>query len=292
MAPTDPVLASEVQLEGPEGSTEEEGKEGVDGGEDEVRFALTSEAGLNDGFAFPFTNLAILMALVGAAPGNWVGEWLLIDVLFRVGVSIVGAIGLGWLLARLVFALPIEAPMAKSMLGLESLAAMFIVYGAIEFVGGYGFIGVFIAAVTLRDYERRHEFYEPLHDIAEQSEQLLMAAIMILFGGLIASGLFAPLTWQAIVVAIAIVFVIRPVAGLVALLGFERKWTDRLAISFFGVRGIGTFYYLAHGLNSAPFDEPYLIWAIAGLAILVSVVVHGLSATPIVEHQLGNESPS
>ena len=181
--------------------------------------------------------------------------------------------------------------MAESILGLESLTAMFIVYGVIEFIGGYGLIAVFIAAVTLREFERRHEFYEPVDDIGEKTEQLLMTAIMILFGGLIARGLFAPLTWQSALLVIAIVFVIRPVAGIVALLGLERKWTDRLAISFFGMRGIGTFYYLAHGSNTAPFDAQYLVWAIAGLTILISVVVHGLSAIRIVEHALGEESP-
>lgn len=118
-----------------------------------------------------------------------------------------------------------------------------------------------------------------------------MAAIMILFGGFIASALFAPLMWQAALLAIAIVFVIRPVAGIVALLGFEHKWTDRLAISFFGMRGIGTFYYLVHGFNTAPFDAQYLVWAIAGLTIFISIVVHGLSATPIVEHALGEGGP-
>ena len=291
IAPTDPVIASEVQVEGPGGSSEEEPKEGAAGGEDEVRYALSAESGLNDGFAFPFTNLAIAMALVGVAPGNWIGEWLLIDVLGKIVVGVVGGLVFGYLLARIVFVKPVEDPLPKAMLGLEALGGTFAVYGLIEFLGGYGFIGVFIAATVLRDYERRHAFYEPMHDLSEKAEQLLQIAIMTLFGGAIAGGLFAPLTLELILAAVAIVFVVRPVSGIVALLGFERSWSERLSISFYGLRGIGTFYYLSHALNQAPFADPEVVWALAGATILLSAVVLGITATPIIEKTLGEESP-
>src|SRR4030095_10309914 len=77
LAPTDPVLASDVQV-GPPGSGEE----------DEVRFSLTSEAGLNDGLAFPFVSLAVAMAVYGAAPGSWTLEWLGVDILWKIGTGI------------------------------------------------------------------------------------------------------------------------------------------------------------------------------------------------------------
>ena len=291
IAPTDPVLASEVQVEGPGGSTEEEPKEGAAGREDEVRYALSAESGLNDGFAFPFTNLAIAMALVDVAPANWIGEWILVDVLFRIVVGVGGGLVFGYLLARLVFIKPVEDPLPKAMLGLEALGGTFAVYGLIEFLGGYGFIGVFIAATVLRDYERRHAFYEPMHDLSEKSEQLLQITIMTLFGGAIAGGLLAPLTLELFLAAVAIVFIVRPVSGIVGLLGFDRSWSERLAISFFGLRGIGTFYYLAYGLNQAPFADPDVIWALAGTTILISGIVLGISATPIIEKTLGEESP-
>lgn len=291
IAPTDPVMASEVMVEGPEGSSEEQQREGVEGREDEVRFALTSEAGLNDGFAFPFTYLAVAMALGGVAPGNWVGEWLLVDVLFRLTVALVGGLALGWVLAKVIFAGRPDAPLATSVLGVQSLGGTLAVHGLIEFVGGYGFIGVFIAATVLRDYERRHVYYEELHDVAEISEQVLMAVIMTLLGGLIAHGLFAPLTWRLVVAAVLVVFVVRPVAGLVGLLGFDRSWKERSVIALYGFRGIGTLYYLAFGLNEAAFRAPDVIWALAGLTILVSIVPLGFSATPVVEEWLGQAEP-
>lgn len=291
VSPTDPVIASEVQVEGPGGSSEEQPKPEADGMEDEVRHALTTEAGLSDGFAFPFTNLAILMALVGVAPGNWIGEWIFVDVLFKISVAVVLGLVTGWLLARIVFIKPVEEPLPKAMLGLEALGGTFLIYGLIEFLGGYGFVGVFIAATVLRDYERQHAFYEPMHDLSEKSEQLLQITIMTLFGGAIAGGLLAPLTLELFLAAVAIVLIVRPVSGIVGLLGFDRSWSERLAISFFGLRGIGTFYYLAYGLNQAPFADPEAIWALAGATILISAVVLGILATPIVEKTLGEESP-
>lgn len=293
IAPTDPVLASEVQVEGPGGSSEEEPKEDADGREDEVRFALSSEAGLNDGFAFPFTNMAVAMALMGTAPGIWFGEWFLVDVVFRFTVALAAGLGLGRVLAGLIFLKEVEpeTPTAKSLLGVEALGATLIVYGVTEFLGGYGFIAVFTAAVVIRHYEHGHAYYEPLHDVAERAEQLTMAAIMVLFGGIIAGGLFSPVTWKFVVAALAIVFVVRPLGGIVALLGFDRSWGERGAISFYGIRGIGTFYYLSFALNQAPFRDADVIWALAGLTILLSVVVGGVTATPVVEEALGEESP-
>lgn len=294
IAPTDPVLATEVQVEGPGGSSEEKDRDDAAGGEDETRFALTAEAGLNDGLAFPFTYLAVAMALVGVAPGNWVGEWLLVDVAFRIVVALVGGFALGWVTAKLIFVTDIdpEAPLAKSMLGVEALGATLLVYGVVESLGGYGFIAVFIAATVIRNYERQHVYYEELHDVSERLEQLFMAVIMTLFGGLIVGGLFAPLTWELVGAAVVIVFVIRPLAGVVGLLGFERSWAERSAISFYGVRGIGTFYYLSFALNEAAFPAPDAIWALAGLVVLVSIVVHGVTSTHVVGELLGAESPT
>ena len=283
IAPTDPVLASEVQVEDPGAGSEAEAHEEKQGGEDEVRFALSSEAGLNDGLAFPFTNLAIAIALVGLAPGHWLGEWLLIDVGYRIISGVVIGAGLGWLLAKVIFAAIPNTPVARSVQGLEAIAGTLAVYGLTELAGGYGFIAVFVAATAIRHYERTHDYNESLHEISELAEQTLMAIIMVLFGGALVGGLLAPLTVEAIVTAVAIIFLVRPVAGAVGMFGFGRSWTERGVISFFGIRGIGSFYYLAHGLNEAAFADADLLWAVAGAVILISIVVHGITATPVID---------
>ncbi|XVH31720.1 cation:proton antiporter [Haloferacaceae archaeon DSL9] len=287
LAPTDPVLATEVQVEGPEEGDENEPLPEAAGGRDEVRFALTSEAGLNDGLAFPFTYLAVSLALVGVAPSNWIGEWLLVDVGYRIATALFVALPLGWLIAKVLFYRPAHTPLAKSLLGLEALSGTLLVYGVTELVGGYGFIAVFVAAVVMRHYERQHEYYDALHDVSEKSEQLLMALLMILFGGAVAAaGLLDPLGLMDVLAIAAIVLVVRPLAGMIGFLGFDRSLDERLTISFFGIRGVGTFYYLAYGLNSAPFLQPERIWAVAGGVVVFSIVLHGITATPVVERWL------
>lgn len=283
IAPTDPVLASEVQVEDPGEGRESKPLADAEGKEEEVRFALSSEAGLNDGFAFPFTNLAIAIALVGIAPGNWIGEWLLIDVGYKIGVGAILGVVLGRVTAWAVFLTDPETQIAQSVQGLEAVAGTLFVYGITELAGGYGFIAVFVAAVAIRDYERSHDYNESLHEISELAEQTVMAVIMVFFGGAIAGGLLAPLTFEAILAAVAIVFVVRPVAGIVGLLGFDRDWAERGTIAFFGIRGIGSFYYLAHGLNEGAFADADLLWALVGAVIVISIVVHGITATPVVD---------
>ena len=290
IAPTDPVLASEVQV-GPPGrrsptNSEESGTDGDDA--DDVRFALTSEAGLNDGLAFPFTYLAVLLALVGYAPSRWLGQWLLVYVAYKTVVGVVGGLVVGWLLAVVVFRFSGDSPLARSVQGLEAVAGTLIAFAAVELVGGYGFIAVFVAALTIREYERSHEYHEALHGVAEMAEHLLMVAIMVLFGGALANGLLAPLTLEAVVVVLAILLVVRPIAGLVGFLGSGIDLRKRAVISFFGIRGIGSFFYLSWGLNAAPFREAELLWSIVGLVVLVSVVGHGILATPVMNRLAGD----
>jgi NhaP-type Na+/H+ or K+/H+ antiporter len=270
LAPTDPVLASDVQL-GPPG-TEEEG---------EVRFALTSEAGLNDGLAFPFTNLAIAMAAAGSMLGGWTVEWLTYDVVWKLGAGAVIGIAVGWFLGALVFHLPKPVRLARSNDGFVALGLTFVSYGLTELAHGYGFVAVFITAVTLRHHERAHDYHERLHDFSEQTERLLMLLLLVLFGGAIATGLLAPLTWPAAIAGLVIVFLVRPVSGLISLSGTSLPKGERAVISFFGIRGIGSIYYLAYAMNRADFGHHELLWATIGFVVLVSIVVHGVTVTPI-----------
>jgi NhaP-type Na+/H+ or K+/H+ antiporter len=270
LAPTDPVLASDVQL-GPPGTPEE----------GEVRFALTSEAGLNDGLAFPFTNLAIAMAAAGSTLGSWTVEWLTYDVVWKLGAGVVIGLAVGWFLGALVFRLPKPVRLARSNDGFVALGLTFVSYGLTELAHGYGFVAVFITAVTLRHHERAHDYHERLHDFSEQTERLLMLLLLVLFGGAIATGLLAPLTWPAAIAGLAIVFLVRPASALISLSGTSLLRGERGVISFFGIRGIGSIYYLAYAMNRADFGHEELLWATIGFVVLVSIVVHGVTVTPI-----------
>ncbi|HVM11518.1 MAG TPA: cation:proton antiporter [Actinomycetota bacterium] len=273
LAPTDPVLASDVQVAGP--NTEEE---------DEVRFTLTSEAGLNDALAFPFTNAAIAMALAGAAPAAWIGEWLLVDVLYKIVVGIACGWILGRALALLIFRTPSQTRLAETTEGITALAITLLAYGITELAAGYGFLAVFVAATTLRGAERHHEYHRALHEFIESVERILIAALLVLLGGAIVGGLLQPLTWQAALVGLATVFIIRPATGLIALVGSVESVHERAAVAFFGIRGIGSLYYLAYGINEAPIQRPEVLWAFVSFVVLVSIVVHGIAATPVMRH--------
>jgi NhaP-type Na+/H+ or K+/H+ antiporter len=288
IAPTDPVLASDVQATPPTEEMDEEADPAEQEGE--VRFALTSEAGLNDGLAFPFTHFAIAMAAAAGTSGlAWVGEWFLVHFLYEIVAGVVmGYLG-GQVIARVIFGEPVTTQLGKVMEGAEALAATLIVYGATELVHGYGFIAVFVAALELRHYEWEHEYYTALHDYAVMIERIVMASVLVLFGGAIAGGLLAPLGWLDVAVGLALIFVVRPVAGMIGLVGTTLSWGERLVVSSFGIRGIGSFYYLAFALNEASFGEVELLvaadklWALVGFIALTSIVLHGASANYVMD---------
>lgn len=271
LAPTDPVLASDVQV-GPPGDEE---------GAEDVRFALTSEAGLNDGLAFPFTYAAIALAAEGD-PSAWLGSWLAVDLLYRVGMGIAVGGALGWGLAHLLFGIG-EAKLANRADALIVLAMTLLVYSAAELVHGYGFLAVFVAGYAIRQYEQGHEYHRRLHEFSVQTEQVLLAGLLVLFGGLLANGLLDLLTWRGVAVAVAIVLVVRPAAGLAGLLGASTPGRERAAIAFFGIRGIGSFYYLAYALNRQDFGTAMGIWAVVGLVVLISIVLHGVTVSPVMK---------
>ncbi len=269
LAPTDPVLASDVQVGPPGGGPEDE---------DDLRFSLTSEAGLNDSLAFPFTNAAIAMAVAGTNPQDWLLDWLTIDVAYKLAVGMLGGVLVGKLLAVVVFRTPENVRLAERGEGFVALAGTFLAYGMTEVVGGYGFLAVFVAAVALRRSESEHDYHQTLHSFAEQTEQLLMIVLVVLLGGAVASGILGPLTWEAAGVGILVLFVVRPVAAAIGLLRTTTPLPERAAIAFFGIRGIGSLYYLAYALNETDFAQTETLWALVTFTIVVSIVVHGTTA--------------
>ena len=107
-----------------------------------------------------------------------------------------------------------------------------------------------------------------------------MMVLLVLFGGALAGGLLDPLDWWGVLAALAFLFVVRPLAGWVSLLGAPAPREERAAVAFFGIRGLGSFYYLAYALNQAPFGDGQQLWAVLGLTVLVSIALHGVTVTP------------
>lgn len=270
LAPTDPVLASDVQVGPPK-----------TGEEDEVRFGLTSEAGLNDSAAFPFVHLAITLAAAASSGAPWLGQWLGYHVVWGIG----GAVAGGWLVGHafgwLTFHVPGENKLAKTGDGLIALSATFVSYGACEIIHAYGFLAVFVSALTFRHTHREHEFQGDMHAITEQIERLAMMVLLILFGGALVSGLLAHVTWIDVVAAATILLVIRPLTGWISFLGYPAATSEKMTLAFFGIRGVGSLYYMAYGINRMAVPDAERLWGIVGLAILFSIILHGTTVTPI-----------
>jgi NhaP-type Na+/H+ or K+/H+ antiporter len=275
IAPTDPVLASDVQTTKP-----------GDPDDSRTRLALTTEAGLNDGLAFPFTNLAIAVALVGLAPSGWLFDWLIIDVGYKIiGGVLVGVVS-GWVIGQLFFRLPATQARAKTMTGIGVLSLTLVPYGLAELLSSYGFIAVFVAACVFRGVECSHEYNIRFHDFAEEVESVLVALLMFLIGAYAVTGILGQMTLPMWGVAFGIVFLVRPIAGLVGLVGINLPRRKRFAISFYGIRGIGSIYYLAYGVYHADFPGAVSVWAIVITIVIISVVVHGVTARPVMTWSL------
>lgn len=270
LAPTDPVLAGDVQVGPPN-----------EGGEDNVRFSLTAEAGLNDGMAFPFTWLAIMMA--NNAENLW-SNWFLEKLLYKVFAGILLGALFGRILAYLLFSLPNKIRFPKTTDGFVAFAATLFIYGVTELLHGYGFLAVFFTGLMVSRYEKEHVHNKEMHDFMDQVERITMVLLVIPLGGILAKELFDEVTWLDLLVVFLFLFILRPLGGILSLIPVKIPWKEKLAISFFGIRGIGSFYYLAFAYENATFKEHSDLWRIVSLIVLCSIFIHGFTATPIMNY--------
>ena len=272
LAPTDPVLAADVKV----GPPNEKWKS-------ETKFALTAEAGLNDGFAFPFTWLAIVVAQEGLQT-SVIFSWLSYYLLYKIVAGLV----LGWLCGKLtgylVFHLAKKYKLLKARDGFLAVSLMLCTYGLTELMHGYGFIAVFICGLTLRRVEKSHEYHRELHSFTDQIERLLLGVLLVFFGGTLVSGILEPLTLAMVVFCCAFILLIRPLSAYLSLTKSGVHFKEKLAISFFGIRGMGSVYYLAFALTYTAFDHQREMWAIVALTLLLSIVMHGLTATSVMNY--------
>ena len=297
LAPTDPVLASEVQLESAADS-------------DRLRFSITGEAGLNDGTAFPFVMLGL--GVLGLHEiGDWGWRWVAVDVLWAIlGGLAIGTVG-GILVGKLVLYLRREH---KEGLGADEFLALGLiagVYGAALLLQTYGFLAVFAAGLALRALERRHTGDTPAEEMVEmastgdrqemathpekapahmaesllgfneQMERVLEVALVLLVGAMLTPQF---VSWRDLWFVPLLFLIIRPIAVLLGAAGKHVGPIQRGMICWFGIRGIGSIYYLMHGINHGVSPEISARLVSVTLCVMaVSVVVHGMSGTPLMK---------
>lgn len=269
LAPTDPVMAHSVQV-GPPNK----------GGEDPVRFGLTAEAGLNDGLAFPFVYLALGVAEHEGRLGSWLVNWMAYDFIYRVAMGVAVGIVVGWLLAHYAFRVSDEAVREDTQEGLFVVAAIFLSYGLAEALHGYGFLAVFAAAVSTRqNIEKFHDYYSKPYQFSTQLERIFAGLLLIALGGLVATSDINLLTWRNFLFAALFMLLARPLSGVFSLVGLKLSGLERGAIAFLGIRGFGSFYYLAYAQNNGTFKNIGLLWSIVTLTVVLSLFIHGNTAT-------------
>jgi sodium/hydrogen antiporter len=304
LAPTDPVLASDVQVEHA-------------GDRDRLRFSLTGEAGMNDGTAFPFVMLGLwLMNLHAPEASIW--RWIAVDLIW----AVTGGLGIGALIGTLIGRLVIYLRRKhREALGLDeflSLGLIGLSYGLALAAHAYGFLAVFAAGLALRRIERSATGDNPppqelaptgpTEEIAtdeekapaymahavlgfnEQFERICEVAVVILIGTML---LPSSIPWSAVWFIPLLLLVIRPMAALPSLWRSGTSRLQRLMICWFGIRGVGSMYYLMYGITAGV--EPSTSRLLIGLTlatIAMSIIVHGLSVTPMMKYYLKKTTTS
>jgi sodium/hydrogen antiporter len=276
LAPTDPVLAGDIGV-GPPGDEEEH----------EPNFALTSEAGLNDGLAFPFVLAALYIA--GESGSGWIGEWLAADVAYAIvgGTAIGAAVGLvaAWSVKRLRD----RELLAPAFDGYHAIATVLVIYGLAEVAGTYGFLAAFAGGLAFRRYEADHDVNARVHQGAELTEKLLELTVILLLGSTFTlTGLGLP-GWQGWLLAALVIVAVRPLACAVALAGSQlERPSEKTFVAWFGVRGVGSLFYIATAVGAGVLDSDegdLLVWTVIA-CVLLSIVVHGITAGPSMRRML------
>ena len=287
LAPTDPVLATDVQSRHP-------------GDSDKLRFTLTCEAGMNDGSAFPFVVLG--MGLLGLHKIGFMGwRWLFVDVVWATTAGVV----IGWLagygLGRVISMVhhKYRHGLLDDFLGLGLIG---VVYGISEMCSAWGFLAVFFAAVALRQAEYRSavesgERIEVKSPTSEEDEQPFVSSSSLVFNEylerlselvlilLVGGTLFVnSWSWRAVGLALFLFFVARPISvylGLLPLRGLKRV---KGLSAWFGVRGIGSLYYLMYAIDKGLSESLALeLIHLTLIVITLSILFHGVTVRPLLQ---------
>ena len=282
VAPTDPVLASDVQL----GNLRDH---------DELRFSLTSEGGLNDSLAFPFVYFGLYWIQKGN-PDGWFQKWVFVDLLWAIAAGIVMgiavAMGIHWIDRQLQRHQPAEDLMED----LVALSIILLTYALTEMVNGYGFLAVFVAGLTLRSrYQQEPEKRLGQMAIIEQIEKLLEIITILLLGSLLLIEPVLEYASQAGLIAVLLLIVVRPLGAWMSLWASGLPNQTRWLFGWFGIRGVGSLYYLSYAVGEGVGDqvaEP-LTWTVY-IVMVASIVLHGVSTSPLMGwyHQQIEDSSS
>lgn len=295
LAPTDPVLATDTQSR-------------YAGDKDQLRFTLTCEAGINDGTAFPFVMLGLgMLGLHELGELGW--RWLLIDVAWATAAAVVIGVAGGALIGNIVWKLRGQQQNHDVLDDLVGLGLIAIVYGLSLLLNAWGFLAVFFAAVALRHTEVKLAraigvkaeqlsagIAEPIASdsnspvpqqivstealvFKEHLERLSELMLVLLVGGMLVLDFW---NWRTLSLAAFVFVVARPVSVVIGLMGTQTSWRVRGIAGWFGVRGIGSVYYLMYAIqHGVPESLAQELIQLTLIVITLSILFHGTSVKPL-----------
>lgn len=287
LAPTDPVLASEVQLSDIED-------------DDELRFGLTSEGGLNDALAFPFVYFGLYL-LKDPNWENWFKKWVGVQLIWEIAAGIIMGIVVARAIVWLDRKLQKRRRADEMMEDFVAIAAILLTYSLTEIVNGYGFIAVFVAGIVIarayHDPEKRLSQLEFL----ERIEKLMEVGTILLLGSILRFLPMVNFASDSLIVAGLLLFVIRPLGAWISTIGANPAVENRrrmhpktrLLLGWFGIRGVGSIYYLCYAFGEGLKDQlgEQIAW-ITYTTIVISVLLHGISSTPLMKWYERRVKPS
>jgi sodium/hydrogen antiporter len=268
LAPTDPVLASEVQLSDPNDR-------------DELRFGLTSEGGLNDALAFPFVYFG-LRWIKDEQWQNWLAEWVIVDLIWAIVAGLVMGVitaqAIVWLDKKLQRVRPVDALMEDFV----ALSIILLTYSLTELVNGYGFLAVFIAGIVTQRCENNPDRQSSQLEFTETLEKLSEIGTILLLGSLLRIEPIVRYLWPGLLIGGLLLLVIRPIGALISMSGQQANPVHPWLFGWFGIRGVGSLYYLFYALGEGLKDEvgEQIAWIVI-IAVVMSILLHGITSTPL-----------
>jgi NhaP-type Na+/H+ or K+/H+ antiporter len=268
VTPTDPVVASSIVA----GGVAERNLPGS------LRHAISSESGFNDGLALPFVVLPVLV--LTEPPGEVLGHWLTQTVLLEIVAGAVLAALMGYAAGKTLRWAERKETMERSSLLTISLALSLTVLGVTELLHLNGVLAAFVAGVVF-NFAGSSDAKESQEEVQEAISRFFDLPIFVLLGMVLPWQGWLELGWRGplLVVAVLVLRRLPAVLALRPLLGPLRgRVKDVLFLGWFGPIGAAALYYAAFSFRETGIEEA---WVVVSLIICASVLVHGVSATPL-----------
>lgn len=239
------------------------------------RRALTVESGLNDGLALPI--ILMLASMAAYEMENNAGSWLVFG-LKQVALGPVVGIVMGYLGGRALIWAKDHNTTSRAYEGASALALAAGAYTCAGWIGGNGFIAVFVAGLVFGNVVKTRCPF--IYEFAEGDGQILTWGAFLMIGIALVPEAITNLSGPMFLLICVSLFIVRPTAIWVSLIGTDAKPLDRLFFGWFGPRGLATALFALLILHELPEEIGASVLHLAVNAVWISALLHGVTAVP------------